>query len=52
MSQKEPKNPKNMSAQQAVGNLFHPKAAGNAKSIPRARRNRGRKAHKAGRVLD
>jgi hypothetical protein len=31
MSQKEPKNPKNMSAQQAVGNLFHPKAAGNAK---------------------
>lgn len=31
MSQKEPKSAKNMSAQQAVENLFHPKASGNAK---------------------
>jgi hypothetical protein len=31
MSKKEPKSAKNMSAQEAVGNLFHPKASGNAK---------------------
>jgi len=32
MSKKEPKIAKNMSAQQAVENLFHPKASGNAKT--------------------
>jgi hypothetical protein len=52
MSKNEPKSPKNMSAQQTVETLFHPKALGNAKSMPRARRNRGRKAHKGGWVLD
>jgi hypothetical protein len=31
MSKKEPKSTKNMSAQDAVENLFHPKASGNAK---------------------
>jgi hypothetical protein len=31
MSKKEPKSAKNMSAQEAVENLFHPKASGNAK---------------------
>jgi hypothetical protein len=31
MSRKEPKSAKNMSAQEAVENLFHPKASGNAK---------------------
>jgi hypothetical protein len=31
MSKKEPKSAKNMSAQEAVGSLFHPKASGNAK---------------------
>jgi hypothetical protein len=31
MSKKEPKSAKNMSAQEAVENLFHPKDSGNAK---------------------
>jgi hypothetical protein len=31
MSKKEPKSAKNMSVQEAVENLFHPKASGNAK---------------------
>jgi hypothetical protein len=31
MSKKEPKSAKNMSAQEAVENLFHRKASGNAK---------------------
>jgi hypothetical protein len=31
MSKKEPKSAKNASAQEAVENLFHPKASGNAK---------------------
>jgi hypothetical protein len=31
MSKKEPKSVKNMSAQEAVENLFHPKASGNGK---------------------
>jgi hypothetical protein len=31
MSKKEPKSAKNMSAQEAVENLFHPNASGNAK---------------------
>jgi hypothetical protein len=31
MSKKEPKSAKNTSAQEAVENLFHPKASGNAK---------------------
>jgi hypothetical protein len=31
VSKKEPKSAKNMSAQEAVENLFHPKASGNAK---------------------
>ncbi len=31
MSRKEPKNTKNMSAQEAVENLFHPKPSGNPK---------------------
>jgi hypothetical protein len=31
MSKKEPQNAKNMSAQEAVENLFHPKASGNVK---------------------
>jgi hypothetical protein len=44
MSKKEPKSAKNTSAQEAVENLFHPKASGTPKSTPKARRNRGRKA--------
>jgi hypothetical protein len=31
MSKKEPKIAKHMNAQEAVENLFHPKASGNAK---------------------
>jgi hypothetical protein len=31
MSKKEPKSAKNMSAQESVENLFHPKPSGNAK---------------------
>ncbi len=31
MSKKEPKSAKNMSTQEAVKNLFHAKASGNAK---------------------
>jgi hypothetical protein len=45
MSQKEPKSAKNMSAEQAVENLFHPKASGNAKKHAEGAKNRGRKAH-------
>ena len=56
MSKKEPKSAKNMSAQEAVENLFHPKPSGNAKkSTPKARRNRGRKAlnpHPSGAVMN
>ena len=36
MSKKEPKNAKSVSAQEAVGHLFHPKASGNAKKLAEA----------------
>jgi hypothetical protein len=44
MSKKDPKSAKSMTPQEAVGNLFHPKASGNTKKHPKARRNRGKKA--------
>jgi hypothetical protein len=31
MSKKDPKSAKSMTPQEAVGNLFHPKASGNTK---------------------
>jgi hypothetical protein len=40
MSKKEPKNAKSVSAQDAVGNLFHPKASGSAKKAEAAKKPR------------
>jgi hypothetical protein len=39
MSKKEPKTSKNMSAQEAVENLFHPKPSGNAKKHAEGAKN-------------
>ena len=43
MSKKEPKDAKGMSAQESVGNLFHPRPAGSVKKPKEAEKKSGKK---------